>query len=106
MYLTAKPTLRASWSGPRSLDAALKSLVATKLLKSSVAQQLLDEKGALGTFARARTLPIASVLVKKEHYQDLRSVGEIRNQFAHKHLQLAFERPNSSRALRQTTNGE
>jgi hypothetical protein len=33
-------------------------------------------------------------LIKKEHYQDICVVGEIRNQFAHSHLQLSFEEGN------------
>lgn len=79
--------------GAAFLDATLKTLLAKKLLKSSIADQLLDERGALGTFVARADLAYCLGLVKKEHYQDLKSVAEIRNQFAHKHLQLAFTDP-------------
>ena len=72
------------------MDAALKTLLAKKFLKSTVADKLLDESGAVGNFAARADLAYCLGLVKKEHYQDLNWVAQIRNQFAHMHLQLDF----------------
>jgi DNA-binding MltR family transcriptional regulator len=79
--------------GAAFLDGALKSLLAKKLLRSTVADKLLDESSALGNFAARADLAYCLGLVKKEHYQDLNRVSQIRNQFAHKHLQLDFADP-------------
>jgi DNA-binding MltR family transcriptional regulator len=73
------------------LDTALVSLLAQKLLASSVSNKLLATSGALGSFATRADLAYCLSLIKKEHYQDICVVGEIRNQFAHSHLQLSFE---------------
>lgn len=77
--------------GAAFLDAALKTLLSQKLLKSSnVTDRLLDDGGALGTFSARADLAYCLGTVKKHHYTDLCVVMQIRNQFAHKHFQLAF----------------
>ena len=79
--------------GAAFLDAALKTLLSEKLLKSSsVTEKLLDDRGGvLGTFSARADLAYCLGIVRKHHYNDLCVVMEIRNQFAHKHLQLAFD---------------
>jgi DNA-binding MltR family transcriptional regulator len=79
--------------GAAFLDASLKALLAKKLLKSVTADKLLDESGPLGNFAARADLAYCLGLVKKQRYQDLSCVAQIRNQFAHKHLQLDFADP-------------
>jgi DNA-binding MltR family transcriptional regulator len=78
--------------GAAFLDAALKTLLSEKLLKSSdTTAKLLDDGGPLGTFSARADLAYCLSLVSKHHHKDLRLVMEIRNQFAHKHLKLAFD---------------
>ena len=79
--------------GAAFLDAALKTLLSEKLLKSSgVTEKLLDDRGGvLGTFSARADLAYCLGIVRKHHYNDLCVVMEIRNHFAHKHLQLAFD---------------
>jgi DNA-binding MltR family transcriptional regulator len=68
--------------GAAFLDTALASLLAQKLLASSVSDKLLATSGVLGSFAARADLAYCLSLIKKEHYQDICVVGEIRNQFA------------------------
>lgn len=77
--------------GAAFLDTALKTLLSEKLLKSSVTDKLLDDRGALGSFSARADLAYCLGIVRKHHYNDLRLVMEIRNQFAHTHLHLAFD---------------
>jgi DNA-binding MltR family transcriptional regulator len=78
--------------GAAFLDAALKTLLSEKLLKSSdTTVKLLDDGGPLGTFSARADLAYCLSLVSKHRHKDLRLVMEIRNQFAHRHLKLAFD---------------
>lgn len=65
--------------GAAFLDAALKALLAKKLLRSSTADKLLNEDGALGNFVARADLAYCLDLVDKQQYQDL-----------NRHLQLDF----------------
>ena len=75
------------------LDTSLASLLAHKLADSSVSTKLLAPSGAIGSYSTRADLAYALGLVTKGHYQDLCSIGEIRNRFAHNHLQLSFQDP-------------
>lgn len=82
--------------GAAFLDTALKTLLSEKFFKSfnssrTITAKLLDDGGALGSFSARADLTYCLDLVTKPRYQDLCLVMEIRNQFAHKHLQLAFD---------------
>jgi len=89
-----QPCRKLTVVGAAFLDAALKTLLSEKLLNpSSVTEKLLDGRGALGTFSARADLAYCLGIVRKHHYNDLCLVMAIRNQFAHKHLQLAFDDP-------------
>ena len=77
--------------GAAFLDTSLAGLLAQQLADSSVSLKLLAPSGALGSYATRADLAYALSLVTKVHYQDLCVVGEIRNHFAHSHLQLSFQ---------------
>ena len=79
--------------GAAFLDTTLGTLVARKLIPSSVTEKLLAPSGALGSFATRADLAYCLGVVKKSHYQDLCKILEIRNQFAHSHLQFGFHHP-------------
>jgi len=77
--------------GSAFLETALGTLLARRFIKSSVGDKLLALSGVLGTFAPRADLAYCLGLISKDHYQDLCVVAEIRNQFAHSHLQLTFK---------------
>ena len=74
--------------GAAFLDTALASLLEQQLLKSKVTRKLLAPSGVLGNSAARADLAYCLCLISKEHYRDLCSIAEIRNQFAHSHLRL------------------
>ena len=71
------------------LDQCVASLLERFFINSSTAKSLLDPRGgALGTFSSRADLCYCLGL-----FQNLRIVGEIRNQFAHSYLSLSFDDP-------------
>ena len=87
--------------GAAFLDAALASLLGQKLIDSSVSRKLLDTNGALGSFATRADVAYCLGLISKTLYQDIGLVAQIRNRFAHHHLQLSF-RDDTVRSLCDT----
>ena len=77
--------------GAAFLDTALTSLLSHKLIASSVSEKLLAPSGLLGSCGARADLAYCLSLIKKNHYEDICVVGEIRNQFAHSHLKLSFQ---------------
>ncbi len=88
--LNDQSDLAAVVVGASYLDAAIEALLAGKLLSGSVADKLLAPEGPLGSASSRVDLAYCLGLVAKQHYQDLRNIGKIRNLFAHSHLELDF----------------
>ena len=77
--------------GVSYIDACLASLLAKRLLKSSVTEKLLDsQSGAIGSFVSRADLAYTLALIDKPMYQDLLILAELRNDTAHHHFELSF----------------
>lgn len=89
--------------GVSYIDACLASLLAKRLLKSSVTEKLLDSRsGAIGSFAARSDLAYTLALIDKPMYQDLLVLAELRNETAHHHFELSF----TSEAIVQGCNNQ
>jgi len=74
------------------LDYALASLLKRHLVESGVVNKLLDSpRGALSTFATRSDLAYSLGLIPKSLYQNLETIGKIRNQFAHSYTSIALD---------------
>lgn len=74
------------------IDACLALLLQHHFKKSSISDKILDSRsGILGTFQSRTDVAYCLGLLTKKRYQDLVFIGEIRNKFAHFHLQLDFQ---------------
>jgi DNA-binding MltR family transcriptional regulator len=73
--------------GVSYIDTSLASLLSKKLLKSSVSDRLLD------TFSARTDMSYALAPIDKPIYQELRTLGELRNEIAHSHYELSFSSP-------------
>jgi len=72
------------------LDATLAALLAAFMIRGNTTTGLLTPDGPIGAFHVRARLAYALALISKSDCQDLCKVAEIRNQFAHSHLQLSF----------------
>lgn len=73
------------------VDQTLASLLEKFFIKGNTSDQLLGPiGGALGNFAARADIAYCLGLVPKGLYQNLRTIGEIRNTFAHHYLALSF----------------
>ncbi len=73
------------------LDQCLASLLERSFIKGSTARRLLDPRGGpLGNISARADICYCFDLIPKELYQNLRTVTEIRNRFAHSYLSLSF----------------
>ena len=78
--------------GVSYVDACLASLLSKRLMRSSVADKLLDSRsGVIGSFAARSDLAYVLALIDKNIYQDLKILSELRNEVAHHHFELTFE---------------
>ena len=76
------------------IDQCLGSLLQSFLAKSTVTEGLLDPRaGPLGTFESRARMTYALRLVSKPQYQNLDRIAQIRNLFAHSHIDIKFEEP-------------
>jgi DNA-binding MltR family transcriptional regulator len=73
------------------LDACVGTLLGRFFIESGVSNKLLDINGALGSFGARADASYALDLISTVLYQDLLTVVEMRNRFAHHHLALDFE---------------
>jgi len=74
------------------LDYALASLLKRHFIESSAVNKLLDPPGgALSTFAGRSDLAYCLGLIPKGLYQNLETIGQIRNAFAHSYLSLELD---------------
>lgn len=73
------------------LDYALASLLKRHFIETNVANKLSDSpRGALSSFASRCDLAYCLGLIPKGLYQNLETVGRIRNTFAHSYLSLGL----------------
>jgi len=71
------------------LDYALASLLKRHFIESSAVSKLLEPPGgALSTFAGRSDSAYCLGLINKGLYQNLETIGQIRNAFAHSYLEL------------------
>jgi hypothetical protein len=74
------------------LDYALASLLKRHLIKSGLVKKLLDPpRGAISTFAARSDLAYCLGLIPSGLRQNLETVGDIRNHFAHNYLALSLD---------------
>ena len=74
------------------LEQCIGSLIAKRFIESSLAERILDPKGGLlGSFKSRVDLAYALGLITKGMYSNLSKVAEIRNTFAHSHIDVKFE---------------
>jgi DNA-binding MltR family transcriptional regulator len=74
------------------LDYALASLLKRYFIESDIVSKLLDPpRGAISTFASRSDLAYCLGLIPKGLYQNLETIGKIRNTFAHSYLSLDLE---------------
>ena len=76
------------------LEACLKDVLLRKLRKSSVTDELLSHRGALGSVITKAQLAYTMEFIDKKEYQDILKLSEIRNEFAHIHIQRDFNHKN------------
>lgn len=75
------------------VDACLKSILQNKLLDGDTTERLLDHRGPLGSMRIRADLCYVMGLINKGWYNDLITLGEIRNLVAHHHLNQSFATP-------------
>jgi Mannitol repressor len=73
------------------IDQALSSILSEYLIVSSTTNKLLNSSGgAIGTFSARCDLCYCLGLISKALYHNLLVIGDIRNYFAHSHLNIDF----------------
>ena len=88
--------------GASYLDACLGALLKQYLLPGDTSDALLDaSRGAIGTYQARADVAYALRLIAKPVLQDLRLIGQIRNQVAHDHLPAGFDAPEVSALVAQ-----
>ena len=76
------------------LDQCLASILERFFINGNTAESVLDPlRGCLGSFAARADLCYCLGLIPKGLFRNLRTVGEIRNRFAHSYLSLTFDDP-------------
>jgi len=84
------------------LDYTLASLLKRHFIESDIASKLLDPpRGAISTFASRSDLAYCLGLIPTGLYQNLETIGKIRNTFAHSYLSLDLEHNEISRLVEQ-----
>jgi DNA-binding MltR family transcriptional regulator len=91
--LSSEPDFSKVLIAASFLDQSLSSMLYRYFLESRVANLLLDSRGALGTFSTRIDLSYVLGLINKPIFQDLSTISEIRNIFAHSHLTVSFKTP-------------
>ena len=80
--------------GASYLSEFLASTLSAIFIKTTIASKLLDpQRGAIGGFSPRADLAYCLDLIRKNTYQDLLKIAEIRNRFAHGYLELNFGDP-------------
>ena len=82
------------------LETTLASLLERFFIEGTTSKGLLDPtRGPLRTFRDRAALSYCLGLIPKSLYQNLCTVGEIRNRFAHSYLSLSFNDPQIARMV-------
>lgn len=76
--------------GTSFLDETSRSMLQKYLLKCNTAKNLLNPNGALSTFSSRCDLTYCLAFINRGRYKDLRIIQNIRNLFAHSHLDKSF----------------
>lgn len=76
--------------GTSFLDETLRAMLQKYLVKCNTAKNMLNPNGSLGTFSNRCDLTYCLALINKRRYKDLRIIQDIRNLFAHSHLEKSF----------------
>ena len=79
--------------GAAFVDNLITSLLLQKLGGSKVAEDLLSTNGALGPYASRAALSYCLKIIEKNRYDDILTIGKIRNRFAHSFFGLSFNEP-------------
>lgn len=80
--------------GVNYLDEILRTILAIRLKKSKVTENILNpSSGFLGTFSARIDIVYCLGIIDKKIYNDLRLITEIRNIFAHSFDSISFESP-------------
>ena len=76
------------------LDECLRSLLSAHLRTGDTSQALLRSgRGVIGTYSARTDLAYSLRLINKSTLKALRTIGEIRNAFAHSYGEASFEHP-------------
>ena len=74
------------------LDQCLASILKRHFIKGNTANRLLDPRGGpIGSFFIRADICYCLNLIPKGLYENLRTVAEIRNRFAHSYLSVSFK---------------
>jgi DNA-binding MltR family transcriptional regulator len=74
------------------LDQCLASLLERHFISGKTAKRLLDPRGGpIGTFSVRADICYCLGIISKDLYNNLRTVAEIRNRFAHSYLSISFD---------------
>jgi DNA-binding MltR family transcriptional regulator len=92
-FLNESSDLSAVLVATSYLDASLAGMLHRFFIVSQTSDRLLDTRGSLGTFVARADAAYALGLISKVMYQCLIAIAEIRNEFAHHHLELSFASP-------------
>jgi DNA-binding MltR family transcriptional regulator len=74
-----------------SLDKALISLLGKYFVNGDTSKRILSENGFLGESSRCTDIAYCLGLISKGFLENLKSIAQIRNKFAHSHLFLDFD---------------
>jgi DNA-binding MltR family transcriptional regulator len=92
LFTDADSDLKVAIIGASYLDTCLRAFLHKKLIKSSITDKILQpDRGILGSLSGKADMLYAMGLMKKDHYENTRTIAEIRNKFAHVHSDVTFE---------------
>src|SRR5262249_15364107 len=78
------------------LDACLESLLHKFFIESTTADAILDpQSGFVGSFAARAKLAYCLGLIPTTTYTNLDLIGQLRNLFAHRYLEMTFDHPDA-----------
>lgn len=78
--------------GVNFIDEAMRTILRSKFINSNVAKNILNPtKGFLGNFSSKLDLLYCLGVIKKNAYEDLKILAQIRNVFAHSFPSINFE---------------
>ena len=88
-----------------SVEKATMALVGKHLVDGTTTNELLSERGPLGSFASCRKLAYCLGLISKGMSLNLGHIGDIRNFFAHNNVTVTFDNELITSTVRLATRG-